>query len=198
MAFIKYPIGIQTFEKIRREGFLYVDKTEYVYKVANSSQYVFLSRPRRFGKSLFVSTLEAYFSGRRELFEGLAIAGLEREWTAYPVLHLDLSTEDYSVDVNLEKRLNLLATEMEEVYGAPGKAEDTISSRFRGVIRRVSEKTGKNYCRHSTPYAESRKRNLWRISVSLWRYLPKIMISRRRRLTKELNRTMTAITSARN
>ena len=88
----RYPVGIQTFEKIRTGNYLYVDKTEYVYRMAHSnSNYLFLSRPRRFGKSLLTSTLHAYFEGRKDLFEGLAIEQLETEWTAYPVLHFDMS-----------------------------------------------------------------------------------------------------------
>ncbi len=86
-----YPIGIQSFEKIRTGGFVYVDKIELIYSLAASGQYYFLSRPRRFGKSLLVSTMEAYFSGRKELFEGLAMASLEKDWVSYPVLHLDLT-----------------------------------------------------------------------------------------------------------
>ncbi|MDY3140337.1 MAG: AAA family ATPase, partial [Bacteroides sp.] len=86
----KLPIGIQTFEKLRRGDYLYVDKTDFVWKIASTSTPYFLSRPRRFGKSLLLSTFEAYFEGKRELFEGLAIAGLETEWKQYPVLHLDL------------------------------------------------------------------------------------------------------------
>ena len=84
-----YPIGIQTFEKIRQGGYCYVDKTALVYQLAQSGQYIFLSRPRRFGKSLLLSTLEAYFQGKKELFEGLAMEKLEQDWTKYPVLHLD-------------------------------------------------------------------------------------------------------------
>ncbi|HCQ72958.1 MAG TPA: AAA family ATPase, partial [Rikenellaceae bacterium] len=98
-----YPIGIQNFEKIRRGGFVYVDKTDLIYKIAQTGQYYFLSRPRRFGKSLLVSTMEAYFQGKKELFEGLAIASLEKEWTEYPVLHFDLSGESY----NDESALNV-------------------------------------------------------------------------------------------
>lgn len=143
MAPIKYPIGIQTFSEIRKSGYVYVDKTGYIWNLANSSKYVFLSRPRRFGKSLLVSTLDAYFRGRRELFQGLAIDGLETEWAEYPVLRLDLSSEDYNVEGNLYSRLNLLLTEMEAVYGQPTDAENTLPSRFRGVIRKASEKTGK-------------------------------------------------------
>ena len=91
MAQILYPIGIQSFSKIREKGLLYVDKTEYIYRLVTDSQYVFLSRPRRFGKSLLISTIEEYFKGRRELFEGLAISKHECDWTEHPVLHLDLS-----------------------------------------------------------------------------------------------------------
>ena len=79
-----YPIGIQNFEKIRKDGYLYVDKTALVYQLANTGSYYFLSRPRRFGKSLLLSTLEAYFQGKKELFEGLAIANLEKEWMSIP------------------------------------------------------------------------------------------------------------------
>lgn len=87
-----YPIGIQTFSKIREGNYLYIDKTEYVYRIAHSeSSYVFLSRPRRFGKSLLTSTFHSYFEGRKELFEGLAIEKLEKEWLPYPVLHFDMS-----------------------------------------------------------------------------------------------------------
>jgi hypothetical protein len=93
---MKYPIGIQTFANIINEGFLYVDKTALVYKLANDSKYYFLSRPRRFGKSLLVTTLEAYFQGRKELFEGLAISELEKEWKQYPVFHIDLNAAKYT------------------------------------------------------------------------------------------------------
>ena len=86
---MKYPIGIQSFEKIRINGYVYIDKTEYIYKMVQEGSAYFLSRPRRFGKSLLVSTLEAYFKGKRELFEGLDIEKEEREWKVYPVLHID-------------------------------------------------------------------------------------------------------------
>ena len=84
-----YPIGIQNFEKLRLGGYDYIDKTKWIYKLANTGSYYFLSRPRRFGKSLLLSTLEAYFEGKKELFEGLAMEQLEKEWTVYPVLHID-------------------------------------------------------------------------------------------------------------
>lgn len=89
-----YPIGIQNFEKIRKGGYFYIDKTALVYQLVKTGSYYFLSRPRRFGKSLLISTLEAYFQGKRELFEGLAMEKLEKDWVKYPVLHLDLNTEN--------------------------------------------------------------------------------------------------------
>lgn len=102
---MKYPIGIQDFMSIRNDGYVYVDKTALVYRLANEEKYYFLSRPRRFGKSLLVSTMEAYFSGRKELFHGLAIEEMEKEWKQYLVLHLDLNTGQYqAVDSLLEKR----------------------------------------------------------------------------------------------
>ena len=85
-----YPIGIQNFESLRRDGYFYVDKTALIYQMAKTGRYYFLSRPRRFGKSLLISTIEAYFRGKKELFEGLAIGELEKDWLEYPVLHLDL------------------------------------------------------------------------------------------------------------
>ena len=92
---MKYPIGIQTFEKLRKEGFVYVDKTALLHKMVHEGNYYFLSRPRRFGKSLLVSTLKAYFEGKKELFHGLAIEKLEQQWRVHPVLHLDLNAEKY-------------------------------------------------------------------------------------------------------
>ena len=90
-----YPIGIQNFEKIRKDGYLYIDKTALVYQLVTTGQYYFLSRPRRFGKSLLLSTLEAYFQGKKELFEGLAMEKLEKDWKEYPILHFDLNISQY-------------------------------------------------------------------------------------------------------
>ena len=87
-----YPIGIQNFEDLRRNGYVYVDKTSHIYHLTSTGKYFFLSRPRRFGKSLLVSTMEAYFSGRKDLFKGLAMEQLEKDWIEYPVLHLDLNS----------------------------------------------------------------------------------------------------------
>lgn len=95
MTRIKYPIGIQTFSKIISEGFIYVDKTHLVYEITDRYDYVFLSRPRRFGKSLLMSTLEAYFKGEKELFDGLAIEKLEKDWISYPVFRFDFSPANY-------------------------------------------------------------------------------------------------------
>lgn len=138
---MKYPLGIQSFEKIRNDGYLYIDKTAYVYKLASSGSYYFLSRPRRFGKSLLVSTLEAFFQGKRKLFDGLAIDGLEKEWRQYPVLHLDLNAEKYTTPEALDHILNAHLSLWEEKYGRRA-GETTLSNRFAGVIRRAYEQTG--------------------------------------------------------
>lgn len=92
MAERKYPVGIQTFSEIVRGGYVYIDKTDLVWRLQNAAKFIFLSRPRRFGKSLLSSTLHSFFEGDKELFEGLKVMALEKEWTRYPVLHFDLST----------------------------------------------------------------------------------------------------------
>lgn len=138
----KLPIGIQTFEKIRRGGYLYVDKTEWVWQLVSTSVPNFLSRPRRFGKSLLISTFEAYFSGKKELFEGLAIEKLEEKWEKYPILHLDLNAEIYDTVESLNAILSNQLTQWEAVYGK-GEDETTLSNRFKGVIQRAYEQTGK-------------------------------------------------------
>ena len=113
-----YPVGIQNFESLRNDGYFYVDKTELMYRLVKKTElmyrlvktgrYYFLSRPRRFGKSLLVSTLEAYFQGKKELFEGLAVHGLEKEWTEYPILHLDLNAKKFTDEGDL---IRLISTE---------------------------------------------------------------------------------------
>jgi len=137
-----YPIGIQTFEDIIRDKYAYVDKTRQVYDLANTGKCFFLSRPRRFGKSLLISTLEAYFRGRKELFKGLAIEKLETKWEQYPVLWLDLNNENYKDAETLESILNRHLYEWEDVYGANPR-ERTLSDRFVGVIKRAVAQTGK-------------------------------------------------------
>lgn len=136
-----YPIGIQNFEKIRRDGYFYIDKTALVYQMVKTGSYFFLSRPRRFGKSLLVSTLEAYFEGKRELFEGLAIEKLEKDWTKHPILHIDLNTEKYESLENLENILNDTLYKWEKVYGTE-PSETSLPLRFKGIIRRAYEQTG--------------------------------------------------------
>ncbi len=138
---IKYPIGIQTFEKIREGNYLYVDKTALVYRLVNSKDYVFLSRPRRFGKSLLLSTIEAYFQGRKELFEGLAVEKLETEWLQHPVLRIDLSGESYNSPERLKLKLNAIISDWEKLYGCD-ESKQTLGTRFAAVIRNVCEQTG--------------------------------------------------------
>ena len=115
MSRMLYPIGIQDFESIRRDNYVYVDKTELVYNLSHGSgKYFFLGRPRRFGKSLLVSTMEAYFCGRKELFDGLAIAELEKEWNQYPVLRFDLTGQSYSDAAALDDTLNAQLISLEK------------------------------------------------------------------------------------
>lgn len=137
-----YPIGIQNFEKLRMDGYVYVDKTHLVYKMATTGSYYFLSRPRRFGKSLLISTLEAYFSGRRDLFTGLAIEKLESEWPVHPILHLDLNTAKYDRPEALLNVLNDTLAYWEQSYGT-SPTEVTPELRFKGIVRRACEQTGR-------------------------------------------------------
>ncbi|EGQ14508.1 hypothetical protein HMPREF9136_1469, partial [Prevotella dentalis DSM 3688] len=137
----KYPIGIQNFESLIADGYTYVDKTEMVYRLASMGRYYFLSRPRRFGKSLLISTLEAYFAGRKDLFQGLAIEKLEQEWTQYPVLHLDLNNQKYDSPESLVQILDVNVAAWEDRYGR-NERESTLSLRFAGVIQRAYEQTG--------------------------------------------------------
>lgn len=138
-----YPIGIQTFSKIREGNYLYIDKTAYVYRMTHSaSSYMFLSRPRRFGKSLLTSTLHSYFSGRKDLFHGLAMEKLEKEWTEYPVLHFDMSTAKHADSEQLLQELNLKLYGYEQNYGRLDE-EVNPNQRLMGLIKRAYEQTGK-------------------------------------------------------
>ena len=119
----KLPIGIQTFEEIRKDGYLYVDKTAMVHQIANVGKPYFLSRPRRFGKSLLLSTFEAYFQGRKDLFQGLAIEKLETKWEQYPVLHLDLNARKYETAADLVAMLNQYLEKWELLYGSEKKED---------------------------------------------------------------------------
>ena len=136
-----YPVGIQSFEKIREGGYCYIDKTSLIYSLIKSGQYYFLSRPRRFGKSLLISTLEAYFLGKKELFKGLAMEGLEKDWTTHPVLHLDLNTQKYDTPEALNNVLEENLNYWESLYGA-SESEIGVARRFNGIIRRAAEKAG--------------------------------------------------------
>lgn len=136
-----YPIGIQNFESLRNDNYFYVDKTKLIYQLARSGRYYFLSRPRRFGKSLLISTLEAYFEGKKELFKGLAIENLEKDWIKYPILHLDLNIEKYNSPDSLDKILNNKLEYWESIYGTR-PSETSFSLRFAGIVRRAYEQTG--------------------------------------------------------
>ena len=136
-----YPIGIQNFESLRKDGYFYIDKTALVYQLVKTGRYYFLSRPRRFGKSLLISTLEAYFQGKKELFTGLAIEKLEKDWIQYPILHLDLNIERYDTPESLGNILEKNLAEWEKLYGAE-ISERTFSLRFAGIIKRACEQTG--------------------------------------------------------
>lgn len=138
----RYPIGIQNFEELRNRNCVYVDKTELIYRLTNTDKVYFFSRPRRFGKSLLISTLEAYFQGKKELFEGLAMEQLEKDWTVYPVLHVDFSLTKYTTLFDLQEQLNLFLSRWELIYGK-NEQEETPAARLQGIILRAYEKTGK-------------------------------------------------------
>ena len=138
-----YPIGIQTFSEIRNKAFLYIDKTEYIHRLVHAdSKYIFLSRPRRFGKSLLTSTLEAYFQGRKDLFKGLAMDLLETEWTEYPVLRFDMSLGKHMEKEQLERYLSSQLELMEHKYGILTESPDA-NIRLTNLIRRAYEQTGR-------------------------------------------------------
>ena len=139
---MKYPLGVQSFESIRHDGYLYIDKTALVYQIANGGKYYFLSRPRRFGKSLLISTLEAYFLGKKELFKGLKMEQLEQEWKVFPVLHLDLNARNYSDKEALLAELNKHLEIWEAEYGSEYK-DRAPEERFQHVIVNAYKKTGK-------------------------------------------------------
>ena len=137
-----YPIGIQSFSEIREGGYVYVDKTEYIYRLASTGKYYFLSRPRRFGKSLLISTMEAYFSGQKELFKGLAMDSLEKDWEKYPILHLDFGGKAYNAADVLSKVLDDALYKWEEKYGSINRS-DVPGIRFCNVIEAACRKTGR-------------------------------------------------------
>jgi hypothetical protein len=138
----KLPIGIQDFEKLRNEEYVYVDKTEYIYQLTRLSCPYFLGRPRRFGKSLFISTLKAYFLGKKELFDGLAIAELEKEWTEYPVIHIDFNVGIITDNASLNRRLSVILTNLEKQWGRTVEDNDP-ATRFEAVIQQACIQTGR-------------------------------------------------------
>ena len=140
---LKYPVGIQTFSKIIRQGFAYVDKTQYIKPLVSQGQYIFLSRPRRFGKSLLLSTLEAYFEGKRDLFKGLAADSMDLDWTPSPILHFDLNTGRYTDPMGLEQRLRLHLENNERKFGVTPRVENDVALRFESLIGSIFEKTGR-------------------------------------------------------
>ena len=139
---MKYPIGIQSFSEIRNNGYVYIDKTALLYKMVDEGKYYFLSRPRRFGKSLLLSTFVAYFQGRQDLFDGLAISELEKEWNTYPILHLDLNSREYKDESSLETELNRHLEQWEKIYGDEF-CQRASEERFIHVIDKAFEQTGK-------------------------------------------------------
>lgn len=144
--FRKLPIGIQSFENLRKNDYLYVDKTEFIYQLVETGKVYFLSRPRRFGKSLFLSTLKAFFEGKKDLFEGLKIAELEKDnpdaWKKYPVLYFDFNGMDYSKPESLEKKLDANLSSYEEIYGKNESDGDNVTLRFASLIKNAHDKTG--------------------------------------------------------
>ncbi|MDY4926042.1 MAG: AAA family ATPase, partial [Prevotella sp.] len=139
----RLPVGIQTFSEVIDRDCLYVDKTEYIYKMTRYSSYIFLNRPRRFGKSLLVSTIQSYFEGRRELFKGLYIDSVEKEWTAYPVLCFDMSTAKHSGPEELKQELGSKLSKYELVYGKGLPDETNLNLRLLGLIERAHAQTGR-------------------------------------------------------
>lgn len=137
---IRYPIGIQTFSKIIEEGYTYIDKTQFIPKLLNHGQYLFMGRPRRFGKSLLLSTLEAFFEGKRELFNGLAVDRMNIDWTPSPVIRLDFNAENYSLEDGLERKFDTLFHSYESYYGCD-PALSTPSQRFNNLVRNVYKQT---------------------------------------------------------
>ena len=139
----RLPVGIQTYEKLVDNDCLYIDKTEFIPKMIAHSSYIFLSRPRRFGKSLLVSTLQAYFEGRKELFEGTYIGGVEKEWTVYPVLRFDMSTAKHEGPEELKQEISGKLSNYERVYGKGLPDEINLNQRLQGLIERAHAQTGK-------------------------------------------------------
>ncbi|MBR1727770.1 MAG: AAA family ATPase, partial [Muribaculaceae bacterium] len=142
MTELRYPVGEQDFAKIRTQNLVYVDKTEVLYRLVTTRSYYFLSRPRRFGKSLMLSTLRYYFEGRRELFQGLAMERLEQQWTVHPVIYLDMSSEKYAEVANLHSAISRMLERYEQRYHVDVKDSDTYGTRLGRIIEAAHEATG--------------------------------------------------------
>ncbi len=135
----KLPIGVQSFEKLRNENYLYVDKTEFIYRLASEGTTYFLSRPRRFGKSLLLSTMRAYFEGKKELFTGLKIAELEQDWIKYPVFYFDFNGKKYESSFELAGVLNSHLEQWEALYGDE-KKDRSLEERFNYLLGAAHKK----------------------------------------------------------
>ena len=140
---MKYPIGIQTFENIIKENYVYVDKTDMVYSLANEGKIYFLSRPRRFGKSLLLSTLRAYFEGKKELFKGLKIETLEKEWMQHEVFHFDFNGENFTQPDTLSNCLDVYLTRWEMEFQIKPLENESFGARFVQILKTVAEQTGR-------------------------------------------------------
>ena len=136
----RLPYGMMNFADIRQDNYYYVDKTRFIPMIEEADRFFFFIRPRRFGKSLLISTLEAYFQGKRELFEGLAMEKLEKNWVKRPVLHLDLNIGKYDTPDSLDKILDNALSQWEAIYGT-GIAETTLALRFKGILERAYKQT---------------------------------------------------------
>ena len=164
MARKLYPIGLQTFERIRVEDKFYIDKTEYVYRMAHTDgTYFFLSRPRRFGKSLLLTTMQSYFEGKKDLFKGLAIEKLEKDWISYPVLHFDMSMGKHMEKDQLERYFDQRLAEQEQKWGITNPAVDA-NVRLISLIQTAYRETGKQspisvWTSRMPAFAELRKMN---------------------------------------
>ncbi len=142
MTQLKYPVGMATFSELIEKGYTYVDKTSYIKLLLSEGKFIFMSRPRRFGKSLLLSTLESYFEGRRDLFKGLDADSMDLDWTPSPVLHFDFNAENFSLENGLETLLNGYLRGYERIYGS-NEGDDTVSSRFKSLIENTYLKTGR-------------------------------------------------------
>ena len=141
---MKYPIGIQSFDRIVEDGYMYVDKTDLIYSLTHEGSIYFLSRPRRFGKSLLVSTLENYYQGRKELFCGLAMERLEKEWAVYPVFHVDFNGGNFTKPGELEQKINFYLTQWEQQYNLPVRTHELgYGDRFINILETAHQQAGR-------------------------------------------------------